>query len=203
MDIEISNIVDHGNFVIQYDTNIDCKGIIEYFDYMEDLQKTALRPINQSTRRDSQLFLHELDNDFVMNDRRTNRVYHDWNRLNYMALDHYFDNFYHVGHRALQTNYCKIQKTKPGQGFHDWHQEHDGANPYRWLAVTLYLNEGPEGGETEFLYQSLRVKPKEGSFLIFPAFWTHAHRGNPPINWTKYIVTSWVEEFPDVRNQRQ
>ena len=57
----------------------------------------------------------------------------------------------------------------------------------------LYLNDVKEGGETEFLYQHKRYQPKEGTLLIFPAGFTHTHRGNPPISNDKYIVTGWLE----------
>jgi hypothetical protein len=55
----------------------------------------------------------------------------------------------------------KIQKTLPTQGYHVWHLEHnpdqDGAK--RALVFTIYLNDVEEGGETEFLHQSIRAKP--------------------------------------------
>jgi len=55
------------------------------------------------------------------------------------------------------------------------------------------LNDVKEGGETEFLYQSVRVSPKKGTLVIWPAAFTHVHRGNPPLSGTKYIMTSWLE----------
>ena len=62
----------------------------------------------------------------------------------------------------------------------------------RLLTWMLYLNDVDEGGETEFLYQSMRVKPKQGTLVIWPAALTHAHRGNPPLSNIKYIVTGWT-----------
>jgi hypothetical protein len=50
-----------------------------------------------------------------------------------------------------------------------------------------------EGGETEFLYQHMRVKPEQGTLVIWPAAFTHTHRGNPPLSNEKYIVTGWTE----------
>ena len=48
-----------------------------------------------------------------------------------------------------------------------WHCEHDGRTcGSRLLLVMLYLNDVQEGGETEFLYQSLRIKPKKGTIVI-------------------------------------
>lgn len=95
---------------------------------------------------------------------------------------------------GLIIPHIKVQRTKPGQGYHAWHCEDlalDISN--RVLAFTLYLNDNFEAGETEFLYQNLRVTPKMGDLSIFPASFTHTHRGNPPINGVKYIITGWVE----------
>ena len=64
----------------------------------------------------------------------------------------------------------------------------------------LYLNTIDEAGETEFLYMSRRVNAVAGRLIIFPAGYTHTHRGNPPIGQDKYIATSWgvVQENSNV-----
>ena len=96
-----------------------------------------------------------------------------------------------VKHRS---KYIRIQKTAPTQGYHIWHCEHGGDYAKdRILSWILYLNDVEEGGETEFLYQSLRFKPKSGTFILFPAHFTHTHRGNPPLSGVKYIATGWIE----------
>jgi hypothetical protein len=87
----------------------------------------------------------------------------------------------------------KLQKTVVGGGYHIWHSEHSRNDSRRLLAYIVYLNDVEEGGETEFLYQHKRVKPKQGTVVIFPAGFTHTHRGNPPLSNTKYIMTGWVE----------
>ena len=63
---------------------------------------------------------------------------------------------------------------------------------HRTLLWTIYLNDGFEAGETEFLYQQRRIRPGTGSLLIAPAAFTHTHRGNRPRGGDKYIATSWV-----------
>ncbi len=50
---------------------------------------------------------------------------------------------------------------------------------------------GP-GGETEFLYQDLKIRPEQGKLLLFPPFWTHEHRGVILQQGVKYIATTWV-----------
>ena len=88
----------------------------------------------------------------------------------------------------------KIQKTVPGQGYHIWHCESSSLETRnRICAFTMYLNDVEEGGETEFLYQKRRVKPERGKLIIWPAHFTHMHRGNQPLSGEKYIITGWVE----------
>ena len=87
----------------------------------------------------------------------------------------------------------KIQKTKPGEGYHIWHCEQgteDGAN--RCVVYALYLNTITEAGETEYLYQKMRVQPRENVMVLWPAGYTHPHRGNAVYgNDAKYIITGW------------
>ena len=62
----------------------------------------------------------------------------------------------------------------------------------RAFVFTIYLNDVEEGGETEFLHFSKRVKPKAGRIVIWPAPFPYLHRGNPPLSGKKYILTSWM-----------
>ena len=88
----------------------------------------------------------------------------------------------------------RLQKTKIGQGYHVWHCEQGSfVTSTRIAGWSIYLNDVDEGGETEFLRQHIRIPAKKGTACIFPASYTHAHRGNPPISNDKYILTSWIE----------
>jgi hypothetical protein len=88
----------------------------------------------------------------------------------------------------------KIQKTEVGGGYHSWHTENTSLDmSARLLTFTLYLNDIGDGGETEFLYYPKRIKPKTGKLVMWPAGFTHTHRGNPPLDGTKYILTGWIE----------
>lgn len=100
-----------------------------------------------------------------------------------------------IKHLDKHANYTiKVQKTEPSEGYHIWHCETaDRVTASRVLAWTVYLNDNFDAGETEFLYQQKRIIPKQGSALIFPTGFTHVHRGNPPMNGTKYIITGWCE----------
>jgi len=95
--------------------------------------------------------------------------------------------------KDIEPSGFNVQRTLPGEGFHIWHCEQGPPAPNRCAVWSVYLNDVKEGGETEFLYQNIRVKPKEGSLLIFPANYTYMHRGNPPLKDAKYIITGWFE----------
>jgi len=88
----------------------------------------------------------------------------------------------------------KIQKTLPTEGYHVWHIEHGKGfdNEPRAFVFIIYLNDVEEGGETEFLHFSKRVKPKTGRIVIWPAAFPYLHRGNTPLSGEKYILTSWM-----------
>ncbi len=82
-------------------------------------------------------------------------------------------------------------------GYPYWHCELYPRDPsaetlHRHLLWTIYLNDGFDEGETEFLYQRRRIAPQAGSLLIAPAAFTHTHRGNRPKGGDKFIATSWI-----------
>jgi hypothetical protein len=87
-----------------------------------------------------------------------------------------------------------IQHYKPNEGYCVWHSERTSAMNLvttRHLVFMTYLNDVIDGGETEFYHQDLKVKPKKGLTLIWPADWTHTHRGVTSPTQEKYIVTGW------------
>ena len=95
----------------------------------------------------------------------------------------------------IRATIMKMQRTSPGGGYHLWHAEQNGGQTSNRVVVyMLYLNslKPEDGAETEFLYQKKRFNPVENTMVIWPASYTHAHRGNPVLGEThKYIVTGW------------
>ena len=86
-----------------------------------------------------------------------------------------------------------IRRYDEDGGHYDWHID-SGRDRYalRQLVFLWYLSDVEEGGETEFSFQSVEVKPKAGTLLMFPPFWTHRHRSKPVQKGVKYIATTWV-----------
>lgn len=87
-----------------------------------------------------------------------------------------------------------IQHYKPNEGYFEWHTERTtitAPSCNRHLVYMTYLNDVSDGGETEFYHQELKVKPRKGLTLIWPADWTHTHRGITSPTEEKYILTGW------------
>lgn len=86
-----------------------------------------------------------------------------------------------------------VQRYEPGEYYH-WHID-GGSHEFsqRQLVAIWYLNdvEGP-GGETDFLYQNVSIKPERGKLVLFPPFWTHEHRAATVEKGVKYIATTWI-----------
>ena len=88
-------------------------------------------------------------------------------------------------------------------GYHHWHSEHyphptdaSQRSLRRVLLWLIYLNDVSEGGETEFFYQQVKIKPVQGSLILAPCTFTHTHRGHIPISNDKYVLASWLMYRP-------
>tara|TARA_Y100000004_G_C8902096_1_gene406892 strand:+ start:203 stop:838 length:636 start_codon:yes stop_codon:yes gene_type:complete len=111
---------------------------------------------------------------------------------------HYIDKYSQLKSVKMFSSDLKMQKTEPEGGYHVWHYEssnYDSKN--RELVWAIYLNDLPEGeGETEFLHQHRRIRPKQGTVVIWPACMTHVHRGLTVYSQDKYILTGWYIQVP-------
>ena len=93
----------------------------------------------------------------------------------------------------LEIGNFNLQRYKPGQHFKKIHTERLSLDSlHRIFAFMTYLNDVQEGGSTYFSHYDLEIQPKKGLTLIWPAEWTHAHKGNILKEGSKYIITGWM-----------
>ena len=96
----------------------------------------------------------------------------------------------------FKSNLLVKRYKKNEQGYHVFHGDLDDSlnTPSKRSHVCMaYLNDVKEGGETEWYHQKLKVKPKKGTIVIWPVYFTHLHKGNIPISNDKYILNTWIE----------
>jgi hypothetical protein len=87
-----------------------------------------------------------------------------------------------------------IARYKPGDicALHDDYQSPvPPANGLRLATMIFFLNDVEEGGELHFPVQELKVKPRQGHAVVFPAQLTHPHEVLPP-KTTRYVLQTWV-----------
>ena len=103
---------------------------------------------------------------------------------------------------AKKIPLLKFQKYYPNKSYYRYHCELDsignGIESKRHLATMTYLNDVEDGGGTEFYHQNYTCKPQKGLTLIWPAQWTHAHKGIPAPTEFKYIITGWYVFDSDI-----
>lgn len=186
------------NFIEVYKNVFDkqwCQDVMQRLDDAESLGMTKSRQeldkASELQKKDIALFIPSFP--LAHTDRKT---FNTFNEVFWKECYQPYANKYSILKQCQTHNIftLKAQKTRPGEGYHIWHCEKDNKESSdRLLTWTVYLNDDFEAGETEFIYQQYRYKPSQGDCVIFPAGFTHTHRGNPPIGNTKYIVTGWVE----------
>lgn len=191
----MTNHFDDGSLFIQL-TYIDvtiCKDLIEYFEKNPNKKPGAVYSgsndfltVNTTVKKSTDLSITSLDcNNFAIN----NYLISLQNSLNI-----YLEKFPTLNKHTKFTigDYFNIQRYYPNEGFFEWHCERNSlqSSP-RMLVFTTYLNSVNDGGETEFMYQNVKIKPETGLTVIFPADWMYVHRGITSSTETKWIATGW------------
>jgi hypothetical protein len=118
------------------------------------------------------------------------------------ALDLYIKkySFSNVFSKFSVIENINVQHYKPNEGYFAWHCERGNAvmpQASRHLVFMTYLNDVVDAGQTEFYYQNLKVIPQKGKTVIWPADWTHTHRGITSPTQEKYIITGWFNYLPE------
>ena len=89
---------------------------------------------------------------------------------------------------------CQFAKFEPNKYYSHIHCENSFYGPdisARCFAWMIYLNTIKDGGGTEFIHQNFVTNPIAGDMYIWPAGWTHMHRGVNAPNECKYTITGW------------
>lgn len=175
-----------------------CKHLINEFDRLEMSGAGSNRIVSENAKRhiknDHQIIGMALKGHATTNFENKNIVDMFFDGLQ-KCYEDYVSVFSTLQDSSIRATIMKMQRTSPGGGYHVWHSEQgNGEHANRVLVYMLYLNtlEPNQAGETEFLYQKERYMPTENQMIIWPASYTHTHRGNTVFgDRSKYIVTGW------------
>ena len=169
-----------------------CREIINFFEENKNLQRDGVTGSgkNQEIKKTT---------DIVVN---PNDLKHPkFNCLN-KYIQHLYKNFKDYQNqwpflknlvKEMHIGKFNIQRYTPGGHFAKVHTERSSiASSHRLFAWMTYLNNVDDGGTTHFSHYDIDIKPETGKTLIWPAEWTHAHRGSVLNGGEKYIITGWL-----------
>ena len=119
--------------------------------------------------------------------------------VNSCLMEHYIPKIIpFLADRTFLSSITLLQKTEPYGGFHNFHCEDTSWNCHlRTMAWMVYLNTVTDEGGTYFSNYDYKIDAVEGRLVIWPAYWTHVHRGVISKSQTKYIATGWYEKIEE------
>ena len=199
----------HKNFIGRYSNVLPagyCTHIINEFDRIRQtgVGQTRLEEGSLPHAKDDDTIFCHAKNELFLPFNLNNSINEQSNTTGSIDLflqyvqkcyDNYANVYSILRQEETRSGTIRIQRTKPGQGYHVWHAEHSAEWSFRCLVFMLYLNtiDNDNAGETEFLYYKERIKPVENTLLFWPASFTHAHRGNVVFGeQSKYVITGWI-----------
>jgi hypothetical protein len=171
-----------------------CDDLISYFELNQEKQMKGVTAggINLNTKNSIDIGIMPNEINLPGNEAIQNyfqslfSCYKDY-ALQWPFLDTFAQN--------LEVGTFNLQRYQSGQHFNKMHTERSSIDTlHRVFAWMTYLNDVDveDGGSTYFSHYDLQVQPKKGLTLIWPAEWTHAHKGNLLQANSKYIITGWM-----------
>ncbi len=186
------------DFIGIWDNNVDeniCKEFVKYYNWTVKNSYNISSKFHRLGREDEEIFMGSFSPQYP-----ESLCDQYWKCLN-QCVEEYMAEYLIEIMGGLHSWYFKVHKVKEKQGFHAWHYENASYEVRdRFFAYMTYLQAPSEGGETEFLHQSKRIDPVVGRTLIWPAGFTHMHRGNPPLKGEKIYITGWFNMSPFSKN---
>ena len=195
------------NFIYLEDKFLDkktCKNFIDAFELRKDLQGPGqvMLPIGEdkitsSIKKSTDIGLCLWDYNLLnLGGEFVFPIEEFKSKIKY-SLKRYINEYPQLKNIAKWNIFPKfnIQKYNPSEAYFGWHHERNTLKveyiSQRMLVWTVYLNTVTDGGQLEFQSPNLKINAVEGRLCIFPADWTHTHRGIASKTQTKYIITGW------------
>ena len=169
-----------------------CDDLISYFELNLAKQKSGVLSGGLNLDKKDSIDITMKPKDIILPGNEVFKSYFD--QL-FECFKHYVEEwtFLEKISERLEIGSFNLQRYKPGQHFKKIHAERLSLDDlHRIFAFMTYLNDVQEGGSTYFSHYDLEIKPRKGLTLIWPAEWTHAHRGNILKEGSKYIITGWI-----------
>lgn len=170
-----------------------CHALIGFFDLNTTLHTDGIsgNGVYHNIKKDKEICL-DLSNDWLEIKTPLLECINEYKKI-YPGIDSSLPKW------SLDSS-CQLMRYEPGDAYWAEHCEDDtikfgrAKRIFAWMA---YLNNIDEGGGTRFTHQKFTTKPREGNLYIWPAGWTHLHKGMVAPKESKYILTGWFSYAND------
>lgn len=183
-------MVELNDFILINDNALDadvCNSLIQIYENLKVLgqhekvdndYRPSFTQFNLTANHQYDENVKQIHNQIIKNTIEYRNRYYDFVDSRVFPESHAFEQF-------------RIKKYEPDVDRFDTHVDvQDYSSARRFLAYLWYLNDVPKGGETVF--EGLTIRPKQGTLIMFPPLWMFPHRGNSPIETSKYILTTYL-----------
>ena len=174
--------------------NLICDNLINYFEKNKNKQHQGSTAVGINKEAKDTV-------DISLNPREVNESGNEVFKDYFYALSEchkdYLEQWPFLGSikQKYEIGSFNLQRYTSGQHVNKIHCERISMMTlHRVFAFMTYLNDvdSENGGSTYFSHYDLDIQPTKGCTLIWPAEWTHAHRGSILKSGIKYIITGWM-----------
>ena len=195
--IRLENKQDQVNFMGSWNISNDklFDNLIDYFEKNSHLQKQGMTgggAINLNNKKTTDITIDPID---LENSNYS--IFNTYLSELFNCFNDYKEQwpFIKEKFKSVDIPSFNLQRYLPGDHFSKIHTERSSrVNMHRIFAWMTYLNDVADdaGGCTHFSHYDLKIQPKKGKTLIWPAEWTHAHSAEILKKDKKYIITGWM-----------
>tara|TARA_Y100001968_G_scaffold303402_1_gene317543 strand:+ start:2621 stop:3220 length:600 start_codon:yes stop_codon:yes gene_type:complete len=169
-----------------------CENLIDYFESKKKEQSKGATSsgVNKKIKDSTDMTIHPKD--ILL---PGNEIFNQYFKELFECHKDYISqwSFLKNNSEKFEIGVFNLQRYKAGQHFKKIHTERFAIEHlHRVFVFMTYLNDVQDGGSTYFSHYDLEIQPRKGLTLIWPAEWTHAHRGNILKAGNKYIITGWI-----------
>jgi hypothetical protein len=187
------DLIYDNDFIVVYPglDEVLCRSVIERFDADKNKWRGKIGSAGNVLRQDETKVSWDLE---ILNEGAWQDVFQKIHPKIQSCIGHYLSRSPILSSLKLQASGYKIQMYPQHEGYFRWHADSVGGNTGdRVVAMILYLNTVEKGGETEFFHHKLKVTPRAGHLLLFPAGWNYMHCGHMPESGAKYIISTFIK----------
>lgn len=143
---------------------------------------------HQSARTNSLLEVSHLAN--ISNNPALQNIHNQFNML-LLASTIPYATRYNIREPLWHEGYSLL-KYQSGE---EYKMHYDGGTGVgRAISAVCYLNNDYEGGEIEFPYFKIKIKPEPGMLILFPSNYAYSHIAHPVTKGTKYAMVTWIRD---------